>query len=261
MTTITHHFPAADGTQLAYREVGDPSARPLVLIHGLFSSAEVNWIKYGHAALLAEAGFRVIMPDLRAHGASAKPHDAAAYPEDVLADDGLALIAHLGLTDYDLGGFSLGARTTVRMLVRLKNQGGAAPRRAIIAGMGLAGLTTTGARTAHFKHILDNLGTFARGSEEWMAEAFLKTTKGDPLALRLLLDSFTDTSLEEIQAISTPCAVICGDQDNDNGSADALAAALPHATRATIPGTHMGCVVGPALGVAIRDFLIGVESH
>ena len=36
---------------------------------------------------------------------------------DVLARDGLALIAHLGLTDYDLGGYSLGARTTVRMLV------------------------------------------------------------------------------------------------------------------------------------------------
>lgn len=252
---ITHHFSAPDGTILAYRELGDASARPLVLIHGLFSDATVNWIKYGHAALLAEAGFRVIMPDLRAHGASAKPHDSAAYPKDVLADDGLALVAHLGLTDYDLGGFSLGARTTVRMLVRLKNQGGAAPRRAIIAGMGLSGLTTTGARTAHFKHILDNLGSFERGSEEWLAEAFLKTTKGDVRALRLLLNSFTDTPFADIEAITTRCAVICGDQDNDNGSADDLAARLPHAERFTIPGTHMGCVVKRELGETIREFL------
>jgi pimeloyl-ACP methyl ester carboxylesterase len=38
------------------------------------------------------------MPDLRAHGESAKPHDPAAYPPDILADDGFALIEHLGLT-------------------------------------------------------------------------------------------------------------------------------------------------------------------
>jgi len=255
---MMHHFHAADGTQLAYHETGAADARPLVLIHGLFSDAVVNWIKYGHAALLAESGFRVIMPDLRAHGASDKPHDARAYPKDVLADDGFALVVHLGLTDYDLGGFSLGARTCVRMLVRLKEQGGAQPRRAVLGGMGLSGLTTTGKRIDHFKHVLDNLGSFERGSEEWLAEAFLKTTKGDPQALRLLLNSFADTSLADIQAITTPCAVICGDQDNDNGSADQLAAALPHATRFIIPGTHMGCVVKREFGEAIRDFLITI---
>jgi len=130
------YFSAHDGVLLAYRELG--AGRPLILIHGYFSTATVNWIRYGHAATLAARGYRVIMPDLRAHGDSAKPHDAASYPPDVLADDGFALIAHLGITDYDLGGYSLGARTTIRMLSR-----GAAPRRAIVAGMGLQGLTHT----------------------------------------------------------------------------------------------------------------------
>ena len=61
---------------------------------------------------IAARGFRVIMPDLRApRGRARKPHDPAAYPPDILASDGLALIAHLGLEDYDLGGYSLGART------------------------------------------------------------------------------------------------------------------------------------------------------
>ena len=103
-----------------------------MLLHGYFSTAEVNWVRFGHAETLAARGHRVILPDLRAHGDSARSHDPAAYPRDALADDGLALVEHLGLTDYDLGGYSLGARTTVRMLVR-----GAAPRRAIVAGMGL----------------------------------------------------------------------------------------------------------------------------
>src|SRR3546814_9646669 len=43
--------------------------------------------------------------------------------------DGMALIEHLELTEYDLGGYSLGARTTVRMLAGF----GAAPRRVIVS--------------------------------------------------------------------------------------------------------------------------------
>ncbi len=50
----------------------------MVLLHGLFSDAFTNWLRYGHAAAIAARGFRVIMPDLRAHGQSGKPHDAAA---------------------------------------------------------------------------------------------------------------------------------------------------------------------------------------
>src|SRR6185312_8399868 len=107
----------------------------------------------------------------------AKPHDAAFYPADILADDGFALIEHLELTDYDLGGYSLGARTTVRMLVR-----GATPARAIIAGMGLEGLTNTGGRGGYFRNILTNPGSFKSGSAQWMGEALLKSVGGDPVA-------------------------------------------------------------------------------
>src|ERR1700736_7009896 len=150
------YFQGRDGAELAYREMGE--GRPLVLIHGFFSTAFVNWVRYGHAAKIAAGGYRLVMPDLRGHGDSAKPHDASAYPRDVLADDGFALIEHLGLTDYDLGGYSLGARTTVRMLVRA-----ARPGRAIVAGMGLEGILHTGGRSAFFRRILTQLGTFERG--------------------------------------------------------------------------------------------------
>ncbi|MVV70791.1 alpha/beta fold hydrolase, partial [Escherichia coli] len=89
-------FESIDGARLAWRELGE--GRPVVLIHGYFSDATTNWIKYGHAEKIAAVGFRVIMPDLRGHGSSAKPHDAASYPPDVLMQDGKALVAHLGLT-------------------------------------------------------------------------------------------------------------------------------------------------------------------
>ena len=47
----------------------------------------MNWIKFGHAERIASEGFRVIMPDLRAHGESGKPHDPAKYPADILVRD------------------------------------------------------------------------------------------------------------------------------------------------------------------------------
>src|SRR5580693_10408611 len=92
-------FSARDGARLAFRELGE--GRPVVLIHGFFSTAMVNWVRYGHAERIAGQGFRVIMPDLRGHGDSAKSHDPAAYPPDVLTDDGLALLETLGLDDFD----------------------------------------------------------------------------------------------------------------------------------------------------------------
>jgi pimeloyl-ACP methyl ester carboxylesterase len=244
------YFQGRDGSRLAYREIGD--GRPVVLIHGFFSTATVNWIRYGHAAKIAERGYRVVMPDLRGHGDSAKPHDAAAYPPDVLADDGFALLEHLELADYDLGGYSLGGRTTVRMLAR-----GARPRRAIVSGAGWEGIVNTKGRGTYFRNLLTNLGTFPRGSAEWMAESFLKTVGGDPVALLRVLDTFVDTPREVLAKIETPALVLMGSEDKDTGSGEDLAAALPHARYAEIPGNHMNAVTKPDLGTAIADFLAG----
>ncbi|MEQ1549149.1 MAG: alpha/beta hydrolase [Chakrabartia sp.] len=241
-------FAAFDGAKIAVHEIG--TGRPLVLLHGYFSDAATNWIKYGHAATLAAAGYRVIMPDLRAHGVSAKPHDATSYPPDVLADDGFALITHLGLTDYDLGGYSLGARTVARMLVR-----GATPRCAIISGMGLTGLTHTQMRAAHFRSVFAGLGSHKQGSPQWMAEAFLKTSGGDPVALEQILDTFIDTTEAELRGLSLPIGVVCGVDDQDNGSAAALVDTLSNATLLTVPGNHMSAVAKPDLGIAMARYL------
>jgi len=248
-TEVSHHrFKGRDGFDLAFHELGE--GRPLVLIHGLFSSAQVNWIKYGHAAAIAAKGYRVIMPDLRGHGESNGP--GAAFPPDVLVDDGFALIDHLGLTDYDLGGYSLGGRTTARLLVR-----GAKPGKAIIAGMGLTGLLDTGKRVEFFRKVLEGAGTHERGSNEYFAEAFLKSTGGDAAALRPILDSFVDSSREDLAAIDLPVLVITGEEDHDNGSPAALAALLPHSTYVTIPGNHMSAVTKRELGRGIATFLAG----
>ena len=241
-------FTASDGVTLAWYELGE--GRPVLLLHGFFSNAETNWLKFGHAQALAARGFRVIMPDLRGHGQSEAPHEARFYPPDVLARDGRELVAHLGLADYDLGGYSLGGRTAARMAIL-----GARPRRLIVSGMGLRGMLDTGRRADHFREILTGLGTHKRGSPKWLAEMFLKTTGGDPKAMLALIDSFADSTEEELRAIAMPALILSGAEDQDNGPAEALAALLPQGRYVEVPGNHMSAVTKPELGRAMADFL------
>ncbi|MBT0668512.1 alpha/beta fold hydrolase [Novosphingobium profundi] len=231
--------------------MGEPGGRPLVLLHGLFSSAHVNWVKYGNAQLLVDAGFTLYMPDLRAHGESEAPHDPRAYPEDVLVEDLKSTIAELELRDYDLGGFSLGSRTAARgVLAGLK------PRRLILAGMGLSGLAGWARRSAHFVDAIDRFGSIERGDPAFVAQAFMKTMKIDREAARLLLGSVDDTAPGELVKITMPTLCVCGGDDFDNGNARELAEALPDGHYAQTPGNHMSSVTFKDMGRAMAEFLL-----
>lgn len=241
-------FLSFDGVRIGWHELGE--GRPLILLHGLFSSGEMNWRRYGAAAEIAGAGFRVIMPDFRAHGVSAAPHEPAAYPVDVLAHDIEALVRHLALHDFDLGGYSLGARTAVRLLVR-----GLTPGRVILSGMGLAGLTGGTDRANWFLNVIANAGSFAAGTPEFAAAAFMKANAIDGVAVAHVLRSQVSTPVDAVRAIATRTLVLCGTDDHDNGSAAELALALPSAAHVGIPGNHMSAVTKPDFGTAIAAWL------
>jgi pimeloyl-ACP methyl ester carboxylesterase len=249
MSEVTTDFiEGFGGTRLAVHRMG--AGRPVVLLHGLFSSAEVNWIKYGHAARIAAAGFEVIMPDLRVHGASGASHDPSDYPHDVLVTDVEALVRAFGLDDFDLGGFSLGARTSLRAVLH-----GMKPRRLVLGGMGLEGLVKWGGRSDFFLDVIDRFGTIPREDPAYFSQQFMKTMKIDPVAARLLLQSIEGSGIADFSAVTMPTLVVCGREDRDNGSPEALVEELPDARLAEIPGTHMSCVTRPELGQAIVEFL------
>jgi pimeloyl-ACP methyl ester carboxylesterase len=244
----TQFWTASDGVDLAYREVGE--GRPVILLHGLFSDANMNWLKFGNADRIAAAGFRVIMPDLRAHGLSDKPHEAQHYPTGILARDLRELTAYLGLAEFDLGGFSLGARTTVEAVGE-----GLRPRRAILGGAGLEGLENWKRRKTFFLEAIELFDRAQRSDPHWLSIQFMKSQRVDRVAAALLLETFEDAFMEWLKAFTMPTLVVCGSEDEDNGSAEELAAALPNAQFVEVPGTHMSSVTKPELGETIAAFL------
>ena len=251
MTDVqTHYWATSDGIQLAWRELGQ--GRPLILLHGLFSDAQMNWIKFGHAERIAANGFRVIMPDLRAHGLSGKPHEHVHYPQLVLVRDLVELIDHLGVAEFDLGGFSLGARTVIEAVI-----GGVRPRRAILSGTGLDVLTNWDRRSQFYIEAIDRFDNVVRGDPHWFAVQFMKTMKVDREAARLLLGTMRDREDKHglIDAFSMRTLVLCGSEDQDNGSAPELASILSDAQYAEVPGSHMSSVTKPEFGEAIAAFV------
>ena len=251
MTEPKNHFwEASDGVRLAYHELG--VGRPVILLHGLFSDATMNWIKFGHAARIAAEGFQVIMPDLRAHGQSGKPHGEAFYPPGILARDLRELVALLDLSEFDLGGFSLGARTTVEAVGE-----GMRPRRAVLGGAGLDGLRNWKQRKSFFLEAIALFDRAQRGDPHWLSIQFMKSQRVDRVAAAQLLESFEDAFMSWLEAFTMPTLVVCGSEDDDNGSAEELAAALPNAIFREVPGTHMSSVTQAEFGEAIADFLAG----
>ena len=246
----THYWDSSDNIRLAWREVGE--GRPVILLHGLFSDAHMNWIKFGNAERIASQGFRVIMPDHRAHGLSGKPHEQVHYPQLVLVRDLKELIEELQLDDFDVGGFSLGARTTIEAII-----GGLRPRRAILAGTGLDVLTNWERRSHFYLKAIELFGEVKHGDPHWLAIQFMKTMKVDREAAALLLQTMRDQEDKHalVDAFTMPTLVVCGEQDDDNGSAAELAGILPNARYAEIPGTHMSSITHKELGEEIAGFL------
>ena len=93
-----------DGVDIHYEVTGE--GPPVVLLHGFPDSGRL-WRHQVPA--LAGAGFRVIVPDMRGYGASAKPADVDAYNILHLVADVGAVLADAGATQSHVVGHDWGA--------------------------------------------------------------------------------------------------------------------------------------------------------
>jgi pimeloyl-ACP methyl ester carboxylesterase len=102
-------LPASDfldchGVKIHY--VVEGVGEPVILLHGLYSSAAINWQLTGVFSKLAK-DHRVIALDLPGHGRSDKPENEAAYGLAII-DDVVALLDELQVKQAHVVGYSLG---------------------------------------------------------------------------------------------------------------------------------------------------------
>jgi len=108
----------AGGTTLFARVGGTPDGPPLLLLHG-YPQTHAMWRR---VAIRLATRFRIVMPDLRGYGDSAKPAPAATpaldhaqYSKRAMAADMAALMRSLGHERFAVVGHDRGARVAHRL--------------------------------------------------------------------------------------------------------------------------------------------------
>lgn len=112
-TASASRFIPGNGITQHVRLAGSPEAPAILLIHGLGWSSHL-WDR--QAAWLADAGWRVVAPDLRGMGDSDKP--AAPYSIDQFTADMVALLHALDIAAATVVGFSLGGTIAMALAAR-----------------------------------------------------------------------------------------------------------------------------------------------
>jgi non-heme chloroperoxidase len=96
----------AGGTKSAVYEYGDPNGAEILLVHG-FSQSHLSWAKQYKSPVMQK--FRIVVIDLRGHGASDKPANPESYNNGkVWADDINAVIKAKSLKRPVIVGMSYG---------------------------------------------------------------------------------------------------------------------------------------------------------
>jgi pimeloyl-ACP methyl ester carboxylesterase len=101
------------GIKIHYTVEG--KGEPVVLIHGLHSSSQLNWRLPGTIKLLAES-YQVIALDLRGHGRSGKPEKESDYGVE-MAEDIVRLLDHLKIEKARVVGYSMGGMIAMKLAV------------------------------------------------------------------------------------------------------------------------------------------------
>ena len=122
---------SADGRRIATYVWGEEDAPTVFAVHGFASSCRDNWVSTGWVRDLTRAGFRVLGVDQRGHGASDKPHDAAAYGMDALVGDLVTVLDTYLLDTVLYAGYSLGARVGWQLAVQVPHH----VERAVLGGI------------------------------------------------------------------------------------------------------------------------------
>ncbi|MCH7697819.1 MAG: alpha/beta hydrolase [Chloroflexi bacterium] len=228
---------------------------PIVLVHGFSVNFQLNWVASGWVDELTPIR-QVVGLDARGHGESGKPHEPEAYANDAMPNDVIGLMDHLGIERADLFGYSMGAGISLRLLVNNPDRfssvvlGGIGEFARGADGGGGGGSLIAEALLAEDPETIES--PIARGFRT-LADAL--GNDNEALAAYMLSTQQTITD-EALGQVTLPVLVVNGENDDLVGPPDALAAAIPTAELAKIPGTdHLTTVSAPAFKETVIDFL------
>ncbi len=236
---------------IAYAEAGR-GGRPLLVVHG-FTGAKEDFGDWMEA--FAEAGWWVVAPDLRGHGASSKPGAEADYSIAALAADLEGLVGHLGWDRFAVLGHSMGgavaqeitladpARVT-RLVLMDTHHGSFEGLSPSVVESGVEIIRTQG-----LPALLEVLDAFASprtpadqrvrdtrpGYAEWNDAKLSTAAPAMYAALALALVTRPDR-LAELSTLDVPTLVVVGEQDQELlGASERTAAAIAGARHVVIP--------------------------
>lgn len=255
-----------EGTVIEYDDTG--TGEPLVLVHGHPFDRSM-WRP--QVDRLAEAGWRVITPDLRGYGSSAVVHAVTGL--STFARDIAGLLDHLGQRRAVLGGLSMGGQVVLECYRLFPGR----VRGLVLADTSAPSESPEGARNRFetaTRLLRDGLHRYAhevlpkmvaRGTirdRPEVAEHVLGMMRGtSPLGAAAALRgrAARPSYVELLPHVAVPTLVVVGDEDEFTPIADAelIAARVPGATLEIIQGAgHLPNLERPAeFNAALTRFL------
>lgn len=223
---------AGAGNLALYTAHSAGDGETVLLVHGFGSCGSATWEKTGWTAALHEAGYDVLVPDLRGHGASPKPREARDYSADVLADDLRLVLDSYGAETAHVIAHSMGC-VVARALAL------AHPERVLslaLCGAGLADPLSGRDFEADKRFLLD--GTpLPPGTSSSVLAAARGSAKTDAQAMLACMQGMAGHGVTGIPRV--PVLVVAGELDDVVRDTPAFAASIG-APLYTVPGCGHG---------------------
>ena len=239
-------FQSFDGTKIYFETEGNGPA--VVLLHG-FMNTGASWKRGKLPAKLVEAGYKVIIPDLRGNGKSDKPHDLKNYQKDAEIRDIMALMKYLNIKKYHVVGYSRGAILAAKLITLDTKH----ILSATLGGVGLDFTNPDWARRIMFAEAFS--GKAHLYPETQGAINYAKSINADTIALGHLQTTQPAASKEQLKNVKIPVLVIAGNQDHDNGNPAELAELFRNHKLVFVDGNHNNTHVSEAFAEEITLFL------
>jgi pimeloyl-ACP methyl ester carboxylesterase len=239
-------FQSFDGTKIAYKDQGN--GQPILLIHGFISNGS-SWYDTELTKALLNAGYRVIIPDLRGNGQSDRPQTPNGYADNAEVKDLKLLIDHVNIQSYIAVGYSRGSIILAELLTEDSRIS-----KAVLGGMGIDFTNAQWDRRIAFADAFSGRTPLNEMTEG--AVNYAKSIKADLTALGLLQEHQPATSRARLKKVMTKILVIAGDQDRDNGDPVDLKEALGNASLRIVSGDHNTTYRKVAFAKAVLEFIV-----